>query len=313
MSEKFINLIKDVYYIPNSTNVGLIRVKDDDKYLVYLIDSGPSEIEGEYLLDLLDEKLKNYQLKAIITTHGHADHTGGHKFLKEKTDCEIWISEKEQPFMENPNLHGSILWGSYPPKELRSLYFRPEAVKADRIIKSDDIINLENGLILSFIEFRGHSPQGLGIIAENIEGKKVLFAGDSIFPRRELGSHWISLITNPLLFMESLDRMEELENIDFIVPGHGEIITDNLTENIEMNKIAILSTRQCILNALAKNKMTGEQLIKYVADYHGLNMKIPQYALISSTIKSYLSELQDERKINLQIEGNTLYYCLKKQ
>ena len=313
MSEKFINLIKDVYYIPNSTNVGLIRVKDDDKYLVYLIDSGSSEIEGEYLLDLLDEKLKNYQLKAIITTHGHADHTGGHKFLKEKTDCEIWISEKEQPFMENPNLHGSILWGSYPPKELRSLYFRPEAVKADRIIKSDDIINLENGLILSFIEFRGHSPQGLGIIAENIEGKKVLFAGDSIFPRRELGSHWISLITNPLLFMESLDRMEELENIDFIVPGHGEIITDNLTENIEMNKIAILSTRQCILNALAKNKMTGEQLIKYVADYHGLNMKIPQYALISSTIKSYLSELQDERKINLQIEGNNLYYCLKKQ
>ena len=303
-----IELIPGVYYIPNTTNTGIITAGKS----VYIVDSGPSEIEGEYILDVLDKHLKDYTVKAIITTHGHADHTGGHKFIKDSTACEVWISTKERPFMENPSLHGHMLWGAYPPRELRSLYFRPEAVAADRTVNKDDIFTLEDGKTISFIEFEGHSPASLGVVVEDAEGKKVLFAGDAIFPRKELGEHWIFLITNPLLFMESLDRMEELGGIDFYVPSHGEIMQNDIVENIEMNKIAILSTQQCILNALKRKKMTTDELVKYVADYHRLEMKVPQYALITSTIKSYLSELQDERKVSLVVEDNILYYSLKK-
>ena len=312
MKNKITELIPGVYYIPSATNIGLIIVKDNTEIpLIYLIDSGSSEIDGEFILDILYEEIKEYTLRAILTTHGHPDHTGGHKFLKDRTGCEIWASKKEKAFVENPELHGSILWGSYPPRELRSLYFKPEAVECDRIISKEDFIALEDGRSLTFFEFQGHSPQGLGILIENHDGKKVLFAGDAIFPRNELGKHWIHLITNPMLFMDSLDSIATIENLEYCIPSHGEIITDDLQETIEMNKIAILSTRQCILNFLKKGKKTGDEIIKYVADYHGLTMKIPQYTLISSTIKSYLAEMQNERKVDLVVEENLLYYSLR--
>ena len=314
MAEKLIELCKDIYYIPNSTNAGIITVhKDSKETLVYIIDSGPSEIEGEYIIEVLDEYFKDYTVKALITTHGHPDHTGGHRFIKESTACEIWISEKEKAFLENPSLHGNVLWGAYPPKELRSLYFRPEPARADRIIGENDYISLEDGRKLSFVEFCGHSPESIGITAESSDGKRVLFAGDAIFPRKELSQHWISLITNPVMYMNTLDKIEEMaEDLDFCIAGHGEMISDDLKETIEINKIAILSTRQCILNLLKKNKkMSLESLVKAIADYHSLSMKIPLYALITSTIKSYLDELQDERKVQLQVEDNVLYYSLK--
>ena len=313
MKEKIIQLVSGIYYIPNSTNAGIIASHSSNgENELYIIDSGPSEIEGEYILDTLDEYFKDYIVKALITTHGHPDHTGGHKFIKDSTNCEVWISEKEKPFMENPALHGSILWGSYPPKELRSLYFRPEACKADKIIGKEDIVTLEDGFKFSFIALDGHSPESLGVIVENPQNEKVLFAGDSIFPRKELGQHWISLLTNPILFMEALDKIGETEEIRYCVPSHGELLCDDIAENVEMNKIAILSTKQCIINALKKGRKTTEELVKYVADFHSLNMKIPQYALITSTVKSYLSEMQDERKVLLTVEDNILYYSLRK-
>ncbi len=312
MKDKFTELIPDVFYIPSATNIGIIVVRENsNKALVYIIDSGPSEIEGEYILDLLEENLKEYAVRAIIITHGHADHTGGLNFIKEHTGCEIWVSEKEKLFVENPELHGSILWGSYPPRELRTLYFKATPAKTDRIITKEDFIALEDGRTLSFFEFEGHSPQSIGIIIENHDGKKVLFAGDAIFPRKELGEHWIPLITNPIRYMDSLDKIGEMEDLEYCVPSHGDIISNDLLENVEMNKIAILSTRQCILNCLKKGKKTTDEIVKYVADYHGLNMKLSQYALITSTIKSYLAEMQDERKVTLQVEENILYYSLK--
>ena len=54
LSARIIELSSGVYVIPGSTNVGVItNEKDSSSVEVYLVDSGPTEIDGEYILDVL--------------------------------------------------------------------------------------------------------------------------------------------------------------------------------------------------------------------------------------------------------------------
>ena len=89
LSAKIIELSAGVYVIPANTNVGVITSENGSSNDVYLIDSGCTEIDGEYVLDVLkaffEQLAQDFKLKAIITTHGHADHCGAHNYLKEET------------------------------------------------------------------------------------------------------------------------------------------------------------------------------------------------------------------------------------
>ena len=211
LTARIIELSTGVYVIPATTNVGVITSENGSGLDVYLIDSGCTEIDGEYVLDVLKaffEQLgQSFTLKAIITTHGHADHCGAHNFLREETGCKLWAAKHEQGAMETPIIQGTVLWGGYPPHEMRTLFFMPSPTYIDRFISKDDVIALSSERSISFLELKGHSYETLGVIINSKNGHKVLFPGDNIFPRNEIINHWIPLILNPVEFMESLDLL----------------------------------------------------------------------------------------------------------
>ena len=110
-------------------------------------------------------------------------------------------------------------------------------------------------------------------------------------------------------FMESLDKICSIENTEWCIPSHGDFLQRNIEETAELNKIAIISTRMCILDSLKDFKPhTPEDIIKYVADKNNLEMTLSQYALISSTVKSYLAVMHDAREIKIKVEKNKLYF-----
>ena len=82
MSER-IALGKNSFVVQSPTTVGLYR--DGDRAL--LIDSGNDISAGRRLLKMLDEM--GLRLKAVVTTHHHADHIGGNAVLQQRTGCEI--------------------------------------------------------------------------------------------------------------------------------------------------------------------------------------------------------------------------------
>ena len=120
LTAKIIELSSGVYVIPATTNVGVITNENpsstDSSVEVYLIDSGCTEIDGEYVLDVLKaffEQLgQSFTLKAIITTHGHADHCGAHNFLKEEKFFE-WLFFKSN-FRLTKNILMIYLDVAYP-------------------------------------------------------------------------------------------------------------------------------------------------------------------------------------------------------
>ena len=322
LTARIIELSSGVYVIPGTTNVGVVTSENlssnGSSVDVYLIDSGSTEIDGEYVLDVLKaffEQLgQTFTVKAIITTHGHADHCGAHNFLKEETGCQLWAAKHEQGAMETPIIQSSVLWGGYPPHEMRTLFFMPSPTYLDHAIKADEIIELSGGRKLSFMELTGHSYQTFCAIISDKNDKKVIFPGDNIFPRNEIINHWIPLILNPVQYMESLDKLCAIEKVEWCIPSHGDFLKRNINEAAELNKIAIISTRTCILDSLkTKKRMTVEDIVKYVADKNDMQLTLSQYTLVHSTIKSYIAVMHDAREIKMEVSDNKLYFSLPVQ
>ena len=59
---------------------------------------------------------------------------------------------------------------------------------------------------------------------------------------------------------------------------------------------------------ICKVEKTLEDILKEVFDYYKLTINETQYVLISSTIKSYLSYLIDEEKMEYYFNSNKMYF-----
>lgn len=310
-----INLSNGVYYVPGDTNVGIITNENNGITELFLVDTGTGTPATFETLDIIDDffkkQNKEYMVKAIITTHGHPDHFGGHHYIQEKTKCEIWAGQLDQYCMENPIIHSTVTWGGYPPHGLRSVVFCPESVKIDRFFKEGDVIPISKDRTISFTDIHGHTFSSFGIVITNKNGEKIIFTGDSLFPRNALGKFWIPFILNPKEFLDSLKKLRNIKNVICMVPSHGDLINgDIIEETVEFNMISVLSAKQSILNALSQKKYsTIDEITKFVADENEYKMSLGQYVLINSTIKSYLAIMHDYELVEMKIKDNILYFA----
>lgn len=303
-----INISDCIYYISGPTNIGIIEEQlSDTKSNLYMIDSGCNTEDGKRIFTEITEYFsqKDITIKAIINTHSHADHCGANNYIQQKTNCEIWITENEQGSLINPFLQPIISWGGNPLPEINSSYYVAEKTVPNKIINTNEKLTLNNGIKLSFINLPGHYFEMVGILCEN-DNKKILFASDGIFGRKNIGKYWIPFLYDVKEFKNSLDTISSL-NADFCIPGHGEP-TSQIEETVELNKIAIISNEQCILEALKHKEQTQEDILKYVADKNEINLHIAQYMLIGCTIKAYLTFLYNEGKISYHIKENKMYW-----
>lgn len=303
-----INISDCIYYISGPTNIGIIEEQlSDTKSNLYMIDSGCNTEDGKRIFTEITEYFsqKDITIKAIINTHSHADHCGANNYIQQKTNCEIWITENEQGSLINPFLQPIISWGGNPLPEINSSYYVAEKTVPNKIINTNEKFTLNNGIKLSFINLPGHYFEMVGILCED-NNKKVLFASDGIFGRKNIGKYWIPFLYDVKEFKNSLDTISSL-NADFCIPGHGEP-TSQIEETVELNKIAIISNEQCILEALKYKEQTQEDILKYVADKNEINLHIAQYMLIGCTIKAYLTFLYNEGKISYHIKENKMYW-----
>lgn len=303
-----INISDCIYYISGPTNIGIIEERlSDTKSNLYMIDSGCNTEDGKRIFTEITEYFskKDITIKAIINTHSHADHCGANNYIQQKTNCEIWITENEQGSLINPFLQPIISWGGNPLPEINSSYYVAEKTVPNKIINTNEKLTLNNGIKISFINLPGHYFEMIGILCEN-DNKKILFASDGIFGRKNIGKYWIPFLYDVKEFKNSLDTISSL-NADFCIPGHGEP-TSQIEETVELNKIAIISNEQCILEALKYKEQTQEDILKYVADKNEINLHIAQYMLIGCTIKAYLTFLYNEGKISYHIKENKMYW-----
>ena len=300
----FRKLTENIGCFTGSTNVGLVSSGP----ALFLIDSGDYEEDGAALVSLIRDLFPGKKVRAIINTHGHSDHCGGNPALKEAFSCEVWAPETESIFIENPSVPLDIYWGGRHPSGINIPAFR--AIKPCEVegLLSEGEMD-EGNVSFKMISLPGHFYDQLGVVVtDKSGGKKACFMGDAFFGLEMIKKYWIPFMQDPLLFRESVSRIEG-EDADFFIPSHGNMFgRDKLPAMAEMNKLMTLEAESLVLRIVRKAPATCDEILKEVADFAGLDMKLSQYVLIGSTIRSYISRLCNDGKLTYRMEGNRLLW-----
>ena len=121
----------------------------------------PGDEAQRILAGLQKQALK---LKFIINTHGHFDHVGANKALKEKTGAPILIHRAEAPLLAQLSSSAAV-WGMQVD----------DSPPADRLLEDGDRISFGE-ITLEVIHTPGHSLGGISLYTP-----KDLFVGDTLF------------------------------------------------------------------------------------------------------------------------------------
>lgn len=280
------------YCIQNPTNIGIYKL-DDKK--VCLIDTGNDKESGRKILKIINEQ--NWQVECIINTHSNADHIGGNKFIQDRTNCKILSSKTETAIINNPELEPAFLYGAMPLNELNNKFLLAKESNCQVIDN-----NLPEGL--EYFTLKGHFIDMIGIKTSD----NIYFLGDSIFSEETINKYHIFFIYDVEKYLQTLDFLETL-NGTFYIPSHVKPLTD-LKELIKLNKNKINEICNAILNT-CQNPITTEEIIKKIFDTYNLEININQYALLGSTIKSYLTYLNNQNRVEYFFKDNLLYWLIK--
>jgi glyoxylase-like metal-dependent hydrolase (beta-lactamase superfamily II) len=196
--------VSTIVSLPFEENTYVVRRPGERAAVV--IDPG---LEPHLILDFLREE--NLQVSAILNTHGHADHIGGNRALKEAwPEAPLIIGASEQHLLTDAGANLSAPFGipiTSPP--------------ADRVVREGDVLEF-GGVRLEVREVPGHSP---GHVLFVWHGTPCLtFSGDVLF-RGSIGRSDFPGGNGPLLLRSIEDKLLSLPEDTVVYPGHGPVTT----------------------------------------------------------------------------------------
>jgi len=129
----------------------------------------PGDDTDQILLALAEEKLK---VKYILNTHGHFDHVGGNRKMKEATGAKIVIHPLDAPMLSHLAA-AAASWGMAAE----------DSPLPDQLAEEGDTLSFGT-VTLKVIHTPGHTPGGISFLVSKPglgnEGGKI-FVGDTLF------------------------------------------------------------------------------------------------------------------------------------
>jgi len=188
-------ILKSLVLGPLATNCYIIGSESNKEGMI--IDPGD---EAEVILrNVKDLEL---EIRSIVLTHGHIDHIGALKEVKEATGAEVAIHTDDAQALQE-NSVSTLLGISYstPPPP-------------DRLLQGGDSIDIGD-LHFGVLHTPGHSPGGICLVGEG-----VVFSGDTLFNfgigRYDLPGGSYSQLMNSIH-----TKLMVLPDSTIVYPGHG--------------------------------------------------------------------------------------------
>ncbi|WP_010233509.1 MBL fold metallo-hydrolase [Clostridium arbusti] len=142
-------------------------------------------------------KASQAEVKMILLTHGHADHTGAVSELRNEFGCSVYINEKDSELIDkNVPIYGN------------------KDENGDKFLNEGDIIKFGNYEI-KCIETPGHTPGGMCFLIGN-----TIFTGDTLF-HRSIGRTDFKGGDFGAIISSIKNKLLPLPEDTIVYPGHG--------------------------------------------------------------------------------------------
>lgn len=276
------------WYINNRNYIGIYQLNDEE---VCLIDTGKEQSEAEQIQEILETQ--GWKLSFIINTHTHIDHLGGNAYLMEKWGCPAYATNIDNAFANYKHLEAAYMYGGDPFRELRHIFLHPGPIG----FRDIEDFKLPEGL--EYVRLPGHTFGMIGIKTSD----DVWFIADSVLNSRCLEKYQFGYLVDVEGYLDTLTMLQTLDGKLF-VPGHGDVTEDIVPlaqgnqENIRKNIDAILED--------CKGGKNFDLILKDIFERYRIKGNPAQYVLVGSTLRCYLTYLQDRGKLECFFEDNIL-------
>ena len=274
------------FCIEHDTNIG-IHFTDDGR--MYLIDTG-SKGDGEKIDEILSRK--GWVPSCIVNTHTHIDHIGGNEFLMRKYGIPAYCTDYDMAFAHYSELEAAYMNGGYPAEKLRTIFAHPGMIGFRSIEKETP-----DGIDWTYLP--GHSFGMIGIRTSD----DIWFLGDSYLSRSFLKQYTFGFIYNVEAYIDTLKKLKEFKGALF-VPSHGIIETD-IVPSLEQNLRSVAEMCSMICETCREYRGQDE-ILQQMYERLRMHARPAQHALLSSTVKSYLTYLQDRNKLECRFVDNIM-------
>ncbi len=281
---------QDSFYIQSPAKIGLFRIDGTD---VCLIDSGNDKEAGRKVRQILDKN--SWHLTAIFNTHSNADHIGGNKYLQGQSGCKIYAPGIDCDFTNHPILEPAFLYGGFPPRELRHKFLLAQESQAEPLQDACLPEGLES------VALPGHFFDMVGFRTRD----DVVYLADCLSSQATLEKYQIGFVYDVAAYLETLEQVKQMQAALF-VPAHAEP-TEEIAPLAQYNIDKVHEIADKIVE-LCREPLGFESVLRRLFLDYELVMNFEQYALVGSTVRSYLAWLKDSGRLEALFEDGQLLW-----
>jgi len=196
----------------------------DDRDGLTLIDTSSRGAGDGILAAIVQIGRRAEDLRTIVATHYHHDHTGNVEQLRERSGAELLVHSTDRSYVEGgtPWMNGRGLLGSMLDRRAPAQY----ALRVDRELRDGEVLPVAGGLRV--VHAPGHTPGHIALYAPE---RDTLFAGDAFGNWFGLGLPFAPFTHDMDEAKRSIRRLAALE-FDVALPGHGSPVLSRASEKL---------------------------------------------------------------------------------